>query len=71
MKNWTILEIPRTNNLTALQIQGQYRKISIFNIYNNCTHSRNELILKIFIQEHANLIINNKNHHMIWAGDFN
>ena len=70
-KNWMILKILGSNNLTALQIQGQYGKILILNIYNNCSHSRNEIILKRFIQEHTNLIINNENHHMIWAGNFN
>ena len=66
-----ILEILGTNDLTELQLQGQYGKVSIFNIYNDYTHSRNKIILKRYIQEHANSITNNKNHHMIWAGDFN
>ena len=71
MKNWTILEIPDTNDITAIQLKGPYGKVSIFNIYNDCTHSRNETILNRFIQKHANTIIGSENHYMIWASDFN
>ena len=70
-KNWTILDIPGSNDLTAIQLEGPYGKISIFNIYNNCTHSRNETALRQFIHEHTNDILATENHHMIWAGDFN
>ena len=39
-KDWTIIDIPDTNDLTAIQLKGPYGKLTIFNIYNNCTHSR-------------------------------
>ena len=70
-KNWIMLDIPDTNNITVIQMKGPYRKVSIFNIYNDCTHSRNETILQRYIKKNANTILGTKNHHMIWAGDFN
>ena len=70
-KNWTILDIPGSNDLTAIQLEGPYGKISIFNIYNDCTHSRNEIALRQFIHDSTNNILATDNHHMIWAGDFN
>jgi hypothetical protein len=59
-KNWKIVDIPGTNNITAIQLKGAYGKILIFNIYNDCTHSRNEVAQREFLDT-----------HMIWAGDFN
>jgi endonuclease/exonuclease/phosphatase family metal-dependent hydrolase len=49
----------------------KYGEISIFNIYNDCTHDRNESFLRNYLQEHANELLATVNHHMIWAGDFN
>jgi ribonuclease HI/endonuclease/exonuclease/phosphatase family metal-dependent hydrolase len=70
-KHWTELAIPGTNDITAIQLQGPYGTLSIFNIYNDCTHSRNEAALQEYIQNNANSILATENHHMIWAGDFN
>jgi hypothetical protein len=39
-KYWKILDIPNTNDITAIQLSGDYGKLTIFNIYNDCTHSR-------------------------------
>ena len=43
----------------------------IFNIYNDCYHSRTETRLRTFIQDHAARLLDNENATMIWAGDFN
>jgi hypothetical protein len=43
--DWTILDVPESNDITAIQLKGPYRKLTIFNIYNDCTHSRNETVL--------------------------
>lgn len=40
-KDWLVLDIPGTNNIMVTQLKGCYGKLSTFNIYNNCTHSRN------------------------------
>ena len=69
--NWTALDIPGTNDITAVQLRGPYGSLSIFNIYNDCTHSRNETALKRYIQVNANTILATEDHHMLWAGDFN
>lgn len=35
--NWTILDIPDSNDITAIQLNGPYSKLAIFNIvYNDC-----------------------------------
>ena len=69
--DWIILDIPNTNDITAIQLKGPYGKLSIFNIYNDCTHSRNEAHLRRFINDHSADLIGTENHHMLWAGDFN
>jgi Endonuclease-reverse transcriptase len=70
-KNWKILDIPHTNDITAIQIKGTYGKISIFNVYNDCTHSRNETIFRDYLAAQRELVIDGNDTHMIWAGDFN
>ena len=70
-KNWKIVEIQDTNDITAIQLSGEYGKVTIFNIYNDCTHSRNETILQNYLTTHRNTVINGADTHMIWAGDFN
>ena len=70
-KDWIILDIPGMNDITTIQLKGPYGKLTIFNIYNNCTHSRNEGALGSYIRRQANLILRHENHHMLWAGDFN
>jgi ribonuclease HI/endonuclease/exonuclease/phosphatase family metal-dependent hydrolase len=70
-KDWVTIDIPDSNDITAIQLKGPYGKIAIFNIYNDCTHARNETVLKNYIRRHANTLLRTENHHMVWAGDFN
>ena len=63
-----MLEVPGTNDITAIQLKGLYGTISI---YNDCTHSRNESTLQNYIRNHTNLVLADESHRMIWAGDFN
>ena len=69
--NWAALNIPGTNNITGIQLKSPFGTISIFNIYNDCTHSRNEATLPKYIQDNPNIILATDNHHTLWAGDFN
>ncbi|KAF8955965.1 hypothetical protein BDZ97DRAFT_1597181, partial [Flammula alnicola] len=39
-KSWKIINVPNTNDITAIQMNGPYGRLTIFNIYNSCTHSR-------------------------------
>ena len=67
-KDWLILDVPGTNDITAIQLEGPYGKISLFN---DCTHSRNEAALRRYLHNHSHNILATENHHMLWAGDFN
>ena len=70
-KGWSAIDVPETSDITAIQLNGPYGKISIFNIYNDCTHSRNENKLRRYLNEHTGNLLASENDHMIWAGDFN
>ncbi len=70
-KSWKIISIPNTNDITAIQLQGPYGKLTIFNIYNPCTHSRTETVFCRFLQDNANDTWRGQDHHMMWCGDFN
>ena len=70
-KYWKIIDIPDTNDITAIQLRGPYGRLTIFNIYNDCTHSNSEKIIRSTIREKVGEIRKEANDHMIWAGDFN
>jgi exonuclease III len=69
--SWKIVNVPDTNDLTAIQLKGDYGTLTIFNIYNDCNNPDTEITLNSFIRNHTNLIYRGENSHMIWAGDFN
>ncbi|THU88379.1 hypothetical protein K435DRAFT_680002 [Dendrothele bispora CBS 962.96] len=43
--SWKQLEVNNTNDITAIEIQADKKKIAIFNIYNDCNHSETLKIL--------------------------
>ena len=47
--DWVELAVPGSNDITAIQLRGTYGYLSIFNIYNDCTHSESEAALKRYI----------------------
>jgi hypothetical protein len=69
--NWEIINIPNTNDITAIQLKGAYGKLTIINIYNDCTHSASETALAKLMREQAEKIGGDENSYVIWAGDFN
>jgi exonuclease III len=69
-KDWKIIAIPGTNDITAIQLNGGYGKVTIFNIYNDCNNSHLENMLSTFLRDHSNELLTG-NSSMIWAGDFN
>ena len=69
--NWIALDIPNTNDITAIQLTNNTGTISIFNIYNDCLHSHNKHSLNSYINNNRHKILATENHHLIWAGDFN
>lgn len=70
--SWKAISIPGNNDLTAVQFRHRNNsKLTIFNIYNDCTHSNTLTHLQQFMNRERNNIITNENDHMIWSGDFN
>ena len=70
-KSWKIIKVPGTNDITAIQMEGPFGKLTIFNIYNSCIHSLTETILRCFLHDNANDIWHGQDFHMLWCGDFN
>jgi Endonuclease-reverse transcriptase len=67
---WEIVDIPDTNDITAIQLTGGYGKLTIFNIYNSCTSRETESAFRDFLRMHENRVAG-ENAHMLWMGDFN
>jgi ribonuclease HI/exonuclease III len=70
-RDWKIIHIPDTNDITAIQLSGTYGTLTIFNIYNDCTNSDTEDIFNAFLRAQERDIFPNEQAQMIWAGDFN
>jgi hypothetical protein len=67
---WEALDIPDTNDIMAIRLKGTYGSLSIFNIYNNCTHQRTEVTFRKYLNDNVWALRADENQHMIWAGDF-
>ena len=68
--HWKIIGIPDTNDITIIQLNGDYSKFTIFNIYNACSSPNVEIALSTFLRNNAEDLLT-ENSNMIWAGDFN
>ena len=70
--NWTQLDFPY-GDVAVIQIKGSWGKITIFNIYNDCSNNNTIKLLTRFYNrnrtqlEHADT----GTAHTIWLGDFN
>ena len=65
------MSIPGNNDLTAIQLRTPNGKLTIFNIYNDCTHSRTlTKIRHLLCTERAQIIADDRD-TMLWCGDFN
>jgi exonuclease III len=73
--SWKAIEIPRTTNITAVQLTDNYRTLTVFNIYNSCTDNHTMEALDKYLKENILSIygngVNNDQHQVIWLGDFN
>ena len=69
-RHWKIIGVPGSNDITAIQLSGEYGKLTIINVYNECSSPRVELALSAFLRRNAGDLLT-ENSNMLWAGDFN
>jgi hypothetical protein len=69
--SWKILNIPGTNDITAIQLTGLYGRLTILNIYNNCTHSRILRLTREYLRTNRADLLLRADDQLILAGDFN
>ena len=69
--SWKILNMPGTNDVTTIQMAGEYGRLTIINIYNDCTHARTLRAVREFLRVNRAEIMSRPDDHLIWAGDFN
>jgi hypothetical protein len=70
--SWQQLDFP-SGDVTALQLKGNWGKLTIFNIYNDCSHNQTIELLTNFQHRNPQLLEDTEigNAHTIWLGDFN
>jgi endonuclease/exonuclease/phosphatase family metal-dependent hydrolase/predicted RNA-binding Zn-ribbon protein involved in translation (DUF1610 family) len=73
-ESWEQLEYP-SGDVVALKLKGIWGQLVLFNIYNDCSHSRTITELAEFHRTNHRLLQGRgaeaPNHHVIWLGDFN
>jgi len=67
---YTQLAIPSTD-ITAVLFNGEFEHLSIFNIYNDCTHNDTLTALNNYFESSLLIARLTPNDYMIWLGDFN
>jgi hypothetical protein len=68
---WAQLPLTGSNDITAIQVRHQQGKTTVFNIYNDCTHSDTIHHLDRYIDAERRNIIQLDTDTMLWCGDFN
>ncbi|KAF8055948.1 Endonuclease/exonuclease/phosphatase, partial [Lyophyllum atratum] len=68
--SYTVLDIPSTD-ITAVRFNGDFGHLSLFNVYNDCTHNDSLTCLSTFLSSSLHLARPSARDHMLWLGDFN
>jgi hypothetical protein len=63
---WTQISLKDTNDITAIQLKHPKGRTTIFNIYNDCTHSDTLCRLDHFIDTERHNIIRHESDTMLW-----
>ncbi|KNZ73638.1 hypothetical protein J132_10538 [Termitomyces sp. J132] len=58
-------------DITAVHFAGKHGNLSLFNIYNDCTHNKVLTLLSLFLSSSIHLMRPLPGDHMLWVGDFN
>ena len=69
--SWKILNVPGMNDITAIQLAGAYGRLTIINIYNDCTHARTLRLVWEYLCLNRTEMLSRADDHLILAGDFN
>lgn len=68
--NWHQIHIPG-KDVTGVQLSGEFGRITIFNIYNDCTNNYTLDALERYLVTNITNIRTSNTDHMLWMGDFN
>ncbi|PPR03263.1 hypothetical protein CVT24_012827 [Panaeolus cyanescens] len=70
-QTWKEMKVPGTGDISAIQLRGDYGKLTIFNIYSPNDSAAVERKLGDYLFEKGEEISAGEEDHVLWAGDFN
>ena len=59
------------SDITAIQLNRDFRYCSIFNIYNYCTNNNTTNALELYLNTNLTTVLPHPSDHMFWFSDFN
>ena len=68
---WAQVPLEGSNDVTIIRFRLPQGQITIFNIYNDCTHSDTLGLLQHFLDKNVAGFLADDTDQMIWCGDFN
>lgn len=68
---WKEIQVPGTNDITAIQLSANGTQTTIFNIYNDCNNDQTTEKLEAYLNTHSLELRGSEDDHLIWLGDFN
>ena len=68
---WAQVPLEGSNDLTVIQFWLPQGRLTVFNVYNDCTHQNTLTMIWLFMQRHSASLLASENDRMMWCGDFN
>ena len=68
---WAQVLFEGSNNIMALRLWLPHGQLTIFNIYNDCTHSNTLSLFRQYLDKTASSSLTASGDRMLWCGDFN
>src|SRR6266481_7713720 len=69
--SWAQIPFNNSNDVTVVQIRTAQGRVTIFNVYNDCTHLETMHKMRSFLFDQHSTLMLQESDHLVWCGDFN
>src|SRR6266481_1878718 len=69
--SWVQIPFNNSNDITVVQICTTQGRVTIFNVYNDCTHLETMQKMCSFLFDQRSMLMSQELVHLVWCGNFN